>query len=255
MDSIDVARHWEENAERWTAQARAGLDVYRDALNTPAFLAFLPDVAGLDGLDIGCGEGANTRKVAERGARMRAIDLAPTFVRHAREQEVSDPRGITFEVADAAALPFPDAAFDFCTAFMSLMDVADQRGALREAARVLRPGGFLQFSILHPCFVPPRRRNVVAVEVADYFRETQGDVEHWWLTGVPAADRETIPPFAVPRFHRTLTSWVAMLSGVGLMVEAFAEPHADEAMAAAVPAVADTRVAPLFLHVRARKPR
>jgi SAM-dependent methyltransferase len=261
VDTIEVARHWEENAERWTAQSRAGLDVYRDALNTPAFLAFLPDVNGLDGLDIGCGEGSNTRKVAERGARMHAIDVAPTFVRHARETEAADPRGIRYQVADATALPFPDASFDFATAFMCLMDVADQPAALREAARVLRPGGFLQFSILHPCFVPPRRRNardadgrVVAVEIADYFRETDGEMERWWLTGVPASDRASVPPFAVPRFHRTLTSWVGMITGAGLAIEALAEPMADDATALAVPAVADTRVAPLFLHARARKP-
>ncbi len=47
--------------------ARAGFDVYRDALNTPAFLAVLPDVRGQRGLDVGCGEGHNTRLLAERG--------------------------------------------------------------------------------------------------------------------------------------------------------------------------------------------
>lgn len=261
MQTADVARHWEENAERWTAQARAGLDVYRDALNTPAFLAFLPDVSGLGGLDIGCGEGSNTRLVAERGAAMRGIDVAPTFLRHAREMERQDPRGIVYDLADAAALPFADGAFDFATAFMSLMDVADQPGALGEAARVLKPGGFLQFSILHPCFVPPRRRNlrdlagrVVAIEIADYFRETNGDVERWWFTALPVSDRATVPPFAVPRFHRTLASWLGMIVAAGFVLEALAEPMADEATAARVPEVADTRVAPIFLHLRLRKP-
>ncbi len=50
--------------------ARAGYDVFRDHLNTPAFFALLPDVAGLSGLDIGCGEGHNTRLLARRGARV-----------------------------------------------------------------------------------------------------------------------------------------------------------------------------------------
>ena len=40
---------------------RAGYDHYRDGLNTPAFLAMLPETRGLSGLDIGCGEGHNTR--------------------------------------------------------------------------------------------------------------------------------------------------------------------------------------------------
>ena len=74
MYSTDVAACWEANAETWTRHARAGYDLYRDALNTPVFLANLPAIAGLDGLDIGCGEGGNTRKLAQAGARMTAID-------------------------------------------------------------------------------------------------------------------------------------------------------------------------------------
>ncbi len=79
----DAGACWEANADLWTAQARGGYDVYRDALNTPSFLAMLPPVEGLAGLDIGCGEGGNTRQVARLGARMTGIDIAPTFIRHA----------------------------------------------------------------------------------------------------------------------------------------------------------------------------
>jgi SAM-dependent methyltransferase len=68
MDHEEVGRHWDENAEAWIELVRAGYDRYRDGLNTPAFLAMLPNVEGLSGLDVGCGEGNNTRLVAERGA-------------------------------------------------------------------------------------------------------------------------------------------------------------------------------------------
>jgi hypothetical protein len=143
---------------------------------------------------------------------------------------------------------------------MSLMDVADQPGALSEAFRVIGPGGFLQFSILHPCFVPPRRRTirdatgtVTAVEVADYFATTDGEVETWWFGALPVEQRTSIPPFRVPRFHRTLSAWVAMCTAAGFVIEAIAEPCATEEEAAAEPVIADTRVTPLFLHVRLRK--
>jgi hypothetical protein len=72
-DRADVVRHWEANAETWTKHRRAGFDVYRDALNTPAFLAMLPPIAGLIGLAVACGEGFNTRHLARAGARMQAI--------------------------------------------------------------------------------------------------------------------------------------------------------------------------------------
>jgi ubiquinone/menaquinone biosynthesis C-methylase UbiE len=259
MDREQVAQYWESNAEAWTKYSRAGFDNYRDSLNTPAFLAMLPPVSGLRGLDIGCGDGSNTRQVARLGPRMSAIDVAPTFVRHA--QAVDDALGIDFRVADAAELPFEDAAFDFATAFMCLMDMPDQASVLQEAARVLRPGGFLQFSILHPCFVPPHRRVLrnadgkkFAVELAGYFERIDGRVDTWWFETVPAAEREKVEPFRTPRFHRTLSEWVEMICSAGLIIEQFVEPSASDAVAAADPVVADTQIVPLTLLIRARKP-
>ncbi len=260
MKTEDVARYWEGNAEAWTRQARAGYDVYRDALNTPAFLDMLPPISGLAGIDLGCGEGGNTRKLAERGARMTGIDVAPTFIRHATEAEAAQPLGVTYLLADAHALPFGDGAFDFATAFMSLMDMPEPEKAIKEAGRIIAPGGFLQFSILHPCFVPPYRKTIRrmdgstrAIEVGDYFNETYGHIDRWHFSALPHAERATVAAFEVPRFHRTLTTWVDMIGASGLMVEKLGEPYASEEVAKAEPIVEDTRVTPIFLHVRARK--
>lgn len=261
MKAVEAARYWEGNAETWTRHARAGYDIYRDALNTPAFLELLPTVDGLRGLDIGCGEGENTRRVARLGASMYAIDVAPSFVRHTRAAEREQPLGIAGLVADAAALPFADAAFDFAVAFMSLMDVPDPAAALREAARVVRPGGFVQFSIIHPCFDPAHRKVLrdpdgrpYAIEIGGYFDDTDERVDRWWFGTVPQDERRRDPPFQTPRFHRTLSEWVAGVRAAGLVIEAFGEPSASAELAAAEPVVADTRVAPLFLHIQAAKP-
>jgi ubiquinone/menaquinone biosynthesis C-methylase UbiE len=261
MNANDVAAHWESNAETWTIYSRAGYDKYRDTLNTPAFLNMLPPVAGLAGLDLGCGEGSNTRAVARLGARMTGLDIAPTFIRYARESETQAPLGIDYVLGDGQSIDFPEVSFDFVTAFMSMMDMADQRGVLKGVHRILKSGGFLQFSILHPCFVPPKRRNVrneagepIAVEIADYFDESDGRIERWIFSSIPQGERATLTPFSIPRFHRTLTSWVSMIVEAGLVIEAFGEPMASPEVALAEPVVADTRVAPIFLHVRARKP-
>jgi ubiquinone/menaquinone biosynthesis C-methylase UbiE len=260
MKSVEVAEMWEANAETWTRHARTGYDVYRDALNTPAFLAMLPPISGLHGLDVGCGEGSNTRELARLGARMNAIDIAPTFIRHAQATEAGEPLGIIFQVADALFLPFPGNSFDFVTAFMSMMDMPDQRDALREAHRVLRLGGFLQFSILHPCFAPPHRRvlrnadgTTRAIEVGRYFDAIDGEIETWWFETVSREERERVAPFRVPRFHRTLSGWVEIICNAGFVIEKFEEPSASPELANTEPVVADTRVAPLFLHCRVRK--
>ncbi len=162
MQTSEVGAYWEKNAPAWIKLSRAGYDIYRDALNTPSFLKMLPDVAGLRGIDLGCGEGTNTRQIADLGAQMTAIDIAPSFISAAQNVEADDPRRIAYSVGDATNTEFPDGHFDFSVAFMSFMGMPDQAKALSEAHRILADGGFLQFSILHPCFSPPTRKTLNA---------------------------------------------------------------------------------------------
>lgn len=261
MDHREAGKYWNENAEVWTQLSRAGYDVYRDYLNTPAFLAMLPEVRGLAGIDIGCGEGTNTRRVAELGATMTAIDVSDVFVGQASEMERQAPRGIDYRVASAAELPFPDHHFDFATAFMSLMDVPETARVLAEAHRVIKPGGFLQFSITHPCFSTPHRRNLrkdgltYAFEIGDYFRGLDGEIEEWIFSSAPADLKERMRKFRIPRFYRTLSEWFNLLIEAGFAIERVEEPRPSDEVVRACPAIQDAQVVAYFLHVRARKPR
>jgi ubiquinone/menaquinone biosynthesis C-methylase UbiE len=260
MDHEQTGRYWNANAKTWTALARAGYDIYRDHLNTPAFFAMLPDVTGLSGIDIGCGEGHNTRLLAQRGARMTAIDIAGDFIDAARRTETEQPLGIDYRIASAVQLPFEDAAFDFATAFMSLMDVPETAQVLAEAQRVLQPGGFLQFSITHPCFDTPHRRNLrdphgrtYAIEVGDYFERIDGRIDEWLFKSAPHALRATLPKFRVPRFNRTLSEWLNLSIAAGFQLERIEEPRPSDATVAACPKLQDAQTVAYFLHLRLRK--
>ncbi len=256
MERPDTRRLWNENAPAWTELSRAGFDVYRDLVNTPAFFALLPPVDGLLCLDLGCGEGHNTRLLAGQGARIVALDVAESFIAAAARE---DGRGIRYLIADGAILPFRGSSFDAVTAFMSLMDVADPERTLREVSRVLRPGGFVQFSVLHPVISTPVGRWLhdesgvrQARTVGEYFY--QGPLtESWTFSAVPAQMRDRHQPFTITYARRTLTGWLSAILAAGLTIEAIAEPHADEETAATHPEVADTRIAPYFLVMRARK--
>jgi ubiquinone/menaquinone biosynthesis C-methylase UbiE len=261
MNHEDVGRYWNGNADAWTKLSREGYDVYRDHLNTPAFLAMLPDVAGLAGLDIGCGEGHNTRLLARRGARVTAVDIAVRFIAHARRMEMEEPLGIDYRVASAVALPFGEGTFDFVTGFMSFMDVPETDRVLAEAFRVLRPGGFLQFSITHPCFDTPHRRNLrdanritYALEVGDYFRNLEGEVTEWLFGAAPAQAREGLAKFKTPRFTRTLSQWLNLLVKTGFQLEQVGEPRPTDDTVRACPDMQDAQVVAYFLHIRVRKP-
>lgn len=88
---------------------------------------------------IGCGTGADLPYVPE-GVRVLATDLTPAMLRQA--QTHARP-GIDFRVMDGMALDLPDGSFDAAILHMVLEVIPDPARCLREAARVLRPGGRL----------------------------------------------------------------------------------------------------------------
>jgi ubiquinone/menaquinone biosynthesis C-methylase UbiE len=260
MDHREVGRYWNNNASAWTQLARAGYDIYRDYLNTPAFFKILPDVNGLRGVDIGCGEGHNTRLLVKTGAEMTAIDIANIFVMHAWEIEVEEPLGIDYRIASAVELPFPGNTFDFATGFMSFMDIPEIDRVLAEAYRVLKPGGFLQFSIEHPCFATPHRRKLTnedglnyAIEVGDYFNNLYGKVEEWIFSTAPSELTNGLTKFKTPRFTRTLSEWINLLIKTGFQIEHVQEPCPSDAVVQQFPSLQDAQVVAYFLHMRVRK--
>ncbi|SDO41977.1 pimeloyl-CoA biosynthesis protein BioC [Methylobacterium phyllostachyos] len=90
-------------------------------------------------LDIGCGAGTLAKRLAEDGAAVTGIDPGPAALAQARAA-VPEAR---FEAASGEALPFPDASFDGAVMLNALHHVPNPAAALREAARVLIPGGSL----------------------------------------------------------------------------------------------------------------
>ncbi len=257
MTDIETGKYWDQNAEAWTEMARAGYDVYRDYLNTPAFFDILPEVNGLDGIDIGCGEGHNTRLLTLKGARLTAVDISETFIRRAKEL---NHQQIDYLVASATDLPFANDRFDFATSFMCLMDVPDSKKALQEACRVIKPGGFFQFSIAHPCFNTPHRKNLrnylgktYAIEVGDYFKNPEGRIEEWIFQSAPHAMKQKWPKFKIPVFNKTLATWINDIIDSGFFVERVHEPFPDDQTVVKIPAIQDAQVVSYFLHFRCRK--
>ena len=260
MDEKLVKSCWENNAENWTKLSRAGYDVYRDFMNTPHFLRMLTDEKGKLGLDVGCGEGTNTRRVAELGATMKAVDITETFIKHAKATEADDPKGIEYFTAPAQNMPFGDQTFDFVTAFMTLMDMGDLEGAFKEIFRVLKPGGFIQFNICHPCYDLPNKKKItdengeeIGYQIGGYF-DGAFTMFEWCFSTAPKEIKDNMPKFQVPAQHRTLSQWVNMMIDAGFVIEKFDEPYATDEEIAACPAVRDTRILGYFLHVRVRKP-
>jgi demethylmenaquinone methyltransferase / 2-methoxy-6-polyprenyl-1,4-benzoquinol methylase len=103
-------------------------------------------------LDLAAGTGVSTAELRRSGASAIACDFSLGMLRAGRRR-----RGVTFVAGDAMQLPFADGRFDAATISFGLRNVTDPRAALREMARVVRPGGRLvvcEFS--RPTFAPFR---------------------------------------------------------------------------------------------------
>lgn len=94
-------------------------------------------LAGKALLDIGCGGGALVRALAARGARATGVDPSAEAIAAARAKAPE----AAFHVASAERLPFADAGFDGAIFLNALHHIAGMAEALREAGRVVRPGG------------------------------------------------------------------------------------------------------------------
>ena len=259
MNEMELANYWNNNAPAWIELSRAGYDIYRDYLNTPAFFNILPNIKGLKGIDIGCGEGHNTRLLAAQGATLDAIDISDLFIESAQQMEMQFPLGISYSFASATRLPFENDSFDFATSFMCLMDLPDQEKAIAEAYRVLKPGGFFQFSIEHPCFKTPYMKKVqhaqggISFEIGQYFKGSDGAIEEWIFGDAPEELKSRLPKFSIPNFHRTLSWWINTLISVGFSIEQLHEPYPDEETVLKKPALKGAREVSYFLQVRCRK--
>jgi 2-polyprenyl-3-methyl-5-hydroxy-6-metoxy-1,4-benzoquinol methylase len=258
FSEADVAKYWNGNAAAWAEEVRQGHDLAREFINNPAFLEFIGDLEGRQVLDAGCGEGHNTRILARRGGRMTGVDISERMIELARDEERREPLGIRYACTSYADLgAFADAGFDAVVSFMAMMDGPHFETAMRESFRVLRPGGMLAFSITHPCFITRGSRWIRDAEgrkvswvVSEYFTR-DGWVEQWRFTDAP----QDAPLFTVPRFPRTLSTYVNAITAAGFVLQRIDEPQPSEDYCRAHPSQRGWRDhAGLFLYFRAEKP-
>jgi len=96
-------------------------------------------------LDLGCAFGFSSRMLASRGYQTVGMDASPAYIARAKR---AHPQGI-YLLAPAEAVPLPDADFDGVIFLDVLEHVNDERSAIFEVARLLKPGGTLVLSVLH----------------------------------------------------------------------------------------------------------
>lgn len=180
-------------------------------------LRALPDVAGMDVAELGCGTGYFSAWMARRGARPVGIDNSPVQLANARRFMAEFGPAFPLVHASAEAVPLRDAAFDLVFSEYGAAIWSDPHLWIPEAARLLRPGGRLIFLVTGTLLIlcAPQDPNAPSEDrlLRDYFGLHRID----W----PDEDQSV-------EFHLGYGDWIRLLRAQGFEVEDLIEVRAPE---------------------------
>jgi ubiquinone/menaquinone biosynthesis C-methylase UbiE len=218
---VPVDENWDSIADWYAALVRDGSPMHRFSRDI-LLSALPPNLAGLNVLDVGCGEGLITRALAARGATALGVDPTSALVDHARAAEEAHPVGAIYRQDNGETLSsIETASIDLVTAGLSLNNIPDLTAAVASIKRVLKRDGALAFTVPHPCFDAPYGG---CVTVNGTPRRLIGDylAEGFWRSTDPHSVRRA------GNYHRTIATYVNLLTQHGFAIGVLAEPVPDE---------------------------
>ena len=225
---------WNNSADAWISHLSTRGDQSRRFLD-PRVWQILGDVNGKKALDIGCGEGRFSRQLAEQGAIATGIDPTPKLFQRAAELG----GGATFINCGAENLPFADDSFDVALFYLVLIDIEPMAPAIKEAFRVLKPGG--------QCIVA----NLTSMNTAsDRFWELDSEGNKiGWLMDNYADERQITSEWngiKIHNYHRPLGIYFRTFLAAGFTLQSFEEAIPTDLEIKEVPDLAAQRICPYF---------
>ncbi len=208
--------------------------------------SMLPDFAGRDVLDLGCGYGWHCAYAAEHGAKsVLGVDISEKMLKTAREKHTAPV--IEYRHAAMEDVDFADGSFDVVLSSLAFHYVADFGALARNIARWLRPGGDFVFSCEHPVFT--------AEGSQDWYRDAQGNILHFPVDNyyIEGERQAVFLGERVTKYHRTLTTYVNALLSSGFALTGLAEPQPPQEMVDTIPGMADELRRPMMLILAAKK--
>lgn len=245
-DSSTIA--WNAMGDEWFELAQTGES--RICFIMPNMLRFIGEVKGMKILDLGCGEGGYSRELAKRGAQLVSVDCSKRAIEYASDLAKRENLSIEHYVRNSNDLfGIESEQFDIVLCSMMLMDCEDLEGTLLEAARVLKTGGRLFASVLHPCFDGNHETGIGRqgtgidrqVVVMNYFEPKEWEAPLWGGS-IPVIWR-----------HRTLEEYVKAFLKAGLTITDLNEPQASDEQAQVSVAMAWLKKIPLYLYWELKK--
>jgi ubiquinone/menaquinone biosynthesis C-methylase UbiE len=238
MDELDAqARLIDEVRDIWNAKAAFWDERMGDGnqfqleLIGPAVERLLAIRPGERVLDVGCGNGVSSRRLAELGAQVMAVDYSAGFLELARARSADLADRIDYRLVDATdeaqLLALGEGQFDALVCSMVLMDMPVIDPLLRAGRRLLAPGGRFVFAVQHPAF----NSNAVSLCAETETRPDGQEVARHsvkfsnYLT-VPAGKGTGMPnePVLHWYFHRPLHELFGACFQAGFVIDGLEEP-------------------------------
>ena len=226
----EVRDIWDAKAAFWDARMGEG-NMFQRELIGPAVERLLALRPGERILDVGCGNGVSSRRLAHLGARVVAIDASARFLELARARSQDLSHRIDYRLVDATdedqLLALGEGSFDALLCSMVLMDMPVIDPLLRASRRLLAPGGRFVFAVLHPAFNSNAVRLCAETETRDDGLEvTRHAVNVTDYLAVPAGKGPGMPGEPEPHwyFHRPLHELCGAFFQAGFVLDALEEP-------------------------------
>ncbi|MFQ5980147.1 MAG: class I SAM-dependent methyltransferase [Candidatus Heimdallarchaeota archaeon] len=216
---------WDLKAQDWHQQVGQDGDANRRFNSDPVLWRFIGSVQNLEVLDAGCGTGYLARKLAQKGAKVVAVDFSERMIKTARELTATLEIAVDYRVDSCASLlTLTDESIDLIVSNYVLMDVPQLELAVASFYRVLRPNGRAAIVITHPCF-PQSDETILTNRVVS----EDGSVSYTWKTSyfdetefIDPPWRHFTTPFRV--YHRPLSQYWKTFQTMGFQVIDFDEP-------------------------------
>jgi SAM-dependent methyltransferase len=163
QDSNQISKDaWDANAEHWDARMGDDGNDFFNVLCWPVLASLLAVQPDSRILDIACGNGLTTRRLAALGVSVTAFDFSVNLIEKAkaRNSPISNSL-ISYHVLDATneseliTTLQPSAPFDSALSNMALFDMPEIEPLFRALRKLLKPNGVFVFSLMHPAFNNP----------------------------------------------------------------------------------------------------
>ncbi len=224
---------WEQKAAFWDEKMEVGTRLHREVL-VPVVERLLAVRPGDAVLDIACGNGQWSRRLAEAGATVVGCDFSAGLIERARARSTTLADRIEYRVLDAtdaeALRSLGERRFDVALCNMALMDIRTLDPLMAALPRLLKPGGRFVFSVIHPCFAMPG--SAIVAERGERGGEvyTSQALRLTRYLRIPPEKGLGIVGEPMPHyyFHRPLGELLGAAFRVGLMLDALEEPGYPE---------------------------